>query len=250
MEPVMDELMISGKRFVSSRRAAKEYHYHSDYIGQLIRSNKIVGQKVGHNWYVSASSLAAYMRKKDGEENEDPKKDDLKKIQEVQTVETSESTIDEITEEKNIPEGESKSEPEQMRQSLNSKEEIFDSISDAEKTKIDYKMMKYLPQEEAPKSESHEHASGASVENQIIPIRIAKSSIDEMETHTIDTRDSDRLQTEPQGRALSKRSSQMSVRNKIVLTIIFAAVAVAAAGGSFTASMLPSQLTATVVDTH
>ena len=55
--------MISGKRHISSRRAAREYNYNSDYIGQLIRANKITGQKVGRTWYVSVASLDAFMRK-------------------------------------------------------------------------------------------------------------------------------------------------------------------------------------------
>ncbi|MDO8518168.1 MAG: helix-turn-helix domain-containing protein [bacterium] len=59
----MDELEISGKRYLSSRRAAKQYHYHSDYIGQLIRSGKVVGTKVGRAWYVDAESLETYLSK-------------------------------------------------------------------------------------------------------------------------------------------------------------------------------------------
>ncbi len=57
----MDELQISGKRFISSRRVAKENGYHTDYIGQLIRGGKIKGQKVGRAWYVEASSLAEFL---------------------------------------------------------------------------------------------------------------------------------------------------------------------------------------------
>ena len=57
----MDELEISGRRYISSRRAAKEHHYHADYIGQLIRSGKVGGQKVGRTWYVDAASLATYL---------------------------------------------------------------------------------------------------------------------------------------------------------------------------------------------
>ncbi len=60
----MDELEISGKRYISSRRAAKENKYHSDYIGQLIRAGKIIGTKVGRAWYVETGSLARYI---DGE---------------------------------------------------------------------------------------------------------------------------------------------------------------------------------------
>jgi hypothetical protein len=56
----MDELEISGKRYISTRRAAKEYGYHSDYIGQLIRGKKLVASKVGRSWYVELESLAQY----------------------------------------------------------------------------------------------------------------------------------------------------------------------------------------------
>jgi hypothetical protein len=59
----MDELEISGKRYVSTRRAAKEYKYHSDYIGQLIRGKKLLGRKVGRSWYVELDSLTTYFGK-------------------------------------------------------------------------------------------------------------------------------------------------------------------------------------------
>jgi len=57
----MDELQISGKRYVSSRRAAKDHGYAPDYIGQLIRGGKVRGQKVGRAWYVEAESLDTYL---------------------------------------------------------------------------------------------------------------------------------------------------------------------------------------------
>lgn len=59
----MDELEISGKRYISTRRAGKQYQYHSDYIGQLIRGGKVVGKKVGRSWYVDETSLAVYLGK-------------------------------------------------------------------------------------------------------------------------------------------------------------------------------------------
>jgi len=59
----MDELEISGRRYISSARAAKEHKYHSDYIGQLVRAGKVAGQKVGRAWYVDADSLAEYLGK-------------------------------------------------------------------------------------------------------------------------------------------------------------------------------------------
>jgi hypothetical protein len=59
----MDELEISGRRYISSKRAAKENRYHVDYIGQLIRGGKILGSKVGRTWYVEEKSLAEYLGK-------------------------------------------------------------------------------------------------------------------------------------------------------------------------------------------
>lgn len=59
----MDELEISGKRYISSKRIAKENRYHADYIGQLIRGGKVVGTKVGRAWYVDEQSFADYLNK-------------------------------------------------------------------------------------------------------------------------------------------------------------------------------------------
>lgn len=59
----MDELQLSGRRYISSRRLAKEHGYHSDYLGQLIRGGKIKGQKVGRAWYIDAASFEAYIGK-------------------------------------------------------------------------------------------------------------------------------------------------------------------------------------------
>jgi hypothetical protein len=59
----MDELEISGKRYISSRRAGKEHKYHPDYIGQLVRAGKVEGQKVGRAWYVREDSLTEYLSK-------------------------------------------------------------------------------------------------------------------------------------------------------------------------------------------
>jgi len=62
----MDELQISGKRFISSRRIARDNGYTADYIGQLIRGGKVTGQKVGRAWYVDAISFDAYLGQEGG----------------------------------------------------------------------------------------------------------------------------------------------------------------------------------------
>lgn len=102
----MDELQISGKRYISSRRAAQEHGYHADYIGQLVRGGKVAGQKVGRSWYVDAASLAAYLGSAEGQEGvmeiEKEEKKKTKIIAEVQEVEKQEATtkaVEEIKEE-------------------------------------------------------------------------------------------------------------------------------------------------------
>lgn len=57
----MDELEIDGKKYLSSKRAAREHKYHIDYIGQLIRAGKVSGKKVGRSWYVEEASLKSYL---------------------------------------------------------------------------------------------------------------------------------------------------------------------------------------------
>ncbi len=62
----MDELEISGKRYISSKRIAKENKYHPDYMGQLIRAGRVAGTKVGRAWYVEEQSFLDYLGKERG----------------------------------------------------------------------------------------------------------------------------------------------------------------------------------------
>lgn len=62
----MDELEISGKRYVSAKRIAKENKYHPDYVGQLIRAGRVIGTKVGRAWYVDQDSFVEYLGKERG----------------------------------------------------------------------------------------------------------------------------------------------------------------------------------------
>lgn len=54
-------LVIGGKSYISSKRAAILFHYTTDYIGQLSRSKKIGSVLVGRDRYVDYSSLVAYV---------------------------------------------------------------------------------------------------------------------------------------------------------------------------------------------
>ncbi|MDE2079461.1 MAG: hypothetical protein KGI73_03680 [Patescibacteria group bacterium] len=56
----MDELEIQGKKYISSKRASELTGYAKDYIGQLARSGKIPGHRMGRAWYVDASALLGH----------------------------------------------------------------------------------------------------------------------------------------------------------------------------------------------
>jgi hypothetical protein len=90
----MDELEISGKRYISSRRAGKEHKYHPDYIGQLVRAGKVEGQKVGRAWYVDADSLTRYLSQDLGPRDPLPKNDTSAPI--VEKIVVEEGTIEPV----------------------------------------------------------------------------------------------------------------------------------------------------------
>lgn len=54
----MDSLEIQGKTYISSKRASELTGYAKDYVGQLARSGKLPGVRVGRAWYVDADTLA------------------------------------------------------------------------------------------------------------------------------------------------------------------------------------------------
>ena len=56
----MDELVIAGKKYISSKRASELSGYAKDYIGQLIREGKVLGTRVGRAWYVDMDTLLAH----------------------------------------------------------------------------------------------------------------------------------------------------------------------------------------------
>lgn len=53
----MDELTIDGKKYISSKRAAKITGYAKDYVGQLCREGYVEARRVGRNWYVLESAI-------------------------------------------------------------------------------------------------------------------------------------------------------------------------------------------------
>lgn len=52
-----DSLIIEGKQYISSRRAAEIAGYSNDYVGQLCRAGKLACRMVGRFWYVDLNSI-------------------------------------------------------------------------------------------------------------------------------------------------------------------------------------------------
>jgi hypothetical protein len=50
--------------FITLKEAGSISGYHPDYIGALIRSNKVKGKKIGKNWYVSKKEVQEYLATK------------------------------------------------------------------------------------------------------------------------------------------------------------------------------------------
>jgi len=55
-----DVVLLEGKEYISSKKAAESSGYAQDYIGQLARKGLIEAQRVGGLWYVSMASLTGY----------------------------------------------------------------------------------------------------------------------------------------------------------------------------------------------
>jgi len=69
----MDEVVLDGKTYVASRKAASECGYAQDYVGQLSRKGFIDAKRVSGQWYVQLESLKAYKEKAEAYKPEPPK---------------------------------------------------------------------------------------------------------------------------------------------------------------------------------
>lgn len=63
----MDELVVDGEKYISSKRAARLSGYAKDYIGQLCRGGKIEAKMVGRSWYVKESAITEHRKTFQGE---------------------------------------------------------------------------------------------------------------------------------------------------------------------------------------
>lgn len=56
----MEELVIQGKKYISSKRAANITGYAKDYVGQLARQGKVPATRVGRSWYVDEQAILTH----------------------------------------------------------------------------------------------------------------------------------------------------------------------------------------------
>lgn len=56
------QLVINGKRYLPSTELAREYSYTSDYISRLARDEKVLGTRVGRQWFLEPESLRTYIQ--------------------------------------------------------------------------------------------------------------------------------------------------------------------------------------------
>ncbi len=57
-----ESLIIEGKQYISSRRAAEIAGYSNDYVGQLCRAKKLTCRMVGRFWYVDQQSILRHQK--------------------------------------------------------------------------------------------------------------------------------------------------------------------------------------------
>jgi len=69
----MDEVVLDGKTYITSKKAAAECGYAQDYVGQLSRKGFIDAKRVSGQWYVQLDSLKVYKEKAETFKPEPPK---------------------------------------------------------------------------------------------------------------------------------------------------------------------------------
>ena len=57
-----DSVLLEGKIYISSRRAAEISHYTTDYVGQLCRAGKVDCRVVGRVWFVTEESVLTHQK--------------------------------------------------------------------------------------------------------------------------------------------------------------------------------------------
>lgn len=85
-----EEVQISGKTYVSSKRAAEIVGYAQDYVGQLAREGQIDAQRVGGLWYVNSESILQHKREADEYVPQPPQRHAPQELKSIITLEGKE----------------------------------------------------------------------------------------------------------------------------------------------------------------
>src|SRR3989338_10629508 len=56
------EIFLEGRSYLSLKKAAELSTYHSDYLGRLVRNEKLRGRRFGIQWFIEKDSLLAFIR--------------------------------------------------------------------------------------------------------------------------------------------------------------------------------------------
>lgn len=67
----MDELIFKGRKYISSKRAAEITGYAKDYVGQLVRMQKLPAERVGRAWYVEESAILRHAKQTEPQTRQD-----------------------------------------------------------------------------------------------------------------------------------------------------------------------------------
>lgn len=65
MKKIADEIICNGKCHLSLRSAARVSGYHRDYLGQMIRAEKLLGVRIGRSYYIERGKLSEFLRHKE-----------------------------------------------------------------------------------------------------------------------------------------------------------------------------------------
>ncbi|MEQ1561703.1 MAG: helix-turn-helix domain-containing protein [Nitrospira sp.] len=57
-----EELFFDNKKYISAKDASQKTGYSKDYIGQLIRGNKLDSKRIGRLWYVTEQSILDHQK--------------------------------------------------------------------------------------------------------------------------------------------------------------------------------------------
>lgn len=64
-----DSIILNGKKYISSKRAAQIGGYTKDYVGQMCRLGKLDAKLIGRNWYILEKSLLSHKNNKKNSKN-------------------------------------------------------------------------------------------------------------------------------------------------------------------------------------